>query len=286
MVVYLWMNPKNPSTWRLYSTAQGVSASLSDAYDPGNPDEEEGYVTTITGTSGITNERYWNIQPLDVNSSDNYFGIIPDVQVGSDYYKAFYASFAFSFHNEGMKAMYDDAYKSADDEGKAALEELLAYEEGIVPEEYKEPQEVRSALALSGFVTETWRYEILNFADKYADAGGQIYDYLWTVPSTLDQMYKSAVHAIELAYVFNNLEDDIYAGEVDKPTAEKAQESWTNYAKTGDPSIEGVEWLKYDTTDRYTMVINKDKWECVSDPSKEAREFMTKVYGDEPYSLW
>ena len=135
-------------------------------------------------------------------------------------------------------------------------------------------------------MTETWRYQHIDFADKFSDAGGETYMYLWKVPSTRDNMYKSAVHAIELAYVFNNLEDDIYAGEVDETTAQRAQESWTNYAKTGDPSIEGVEWKKYDSTDRYTMVIEKDGWECVSDPFKTAREFMTKVYGDEPLSLW
>ena len=99
-------------------------------------------------------------------------------------------------------------------------------------------------------------------------------------------MYKSAVHAVELAYVFNNIEDDIYAGDVDLDTAAKAQESWTNFAKTGDPSIEGVEWQTYNTTDRMTMVIEKDKWECVSDPSKIARELLTKAYGDEPYHIW
>ena len=145
---------------------------------------------------------------------------------------------------------------------------------------------MRTALAKSGFVTETWRYEILNFADRFADAGGTIYDYLWKVPSTRDNMYKSAVHAIELAYVFNNLEDDIYAGEVDKTTAEKTQEAWTNFATNGDPSIEGAQWLPYETKDRMTMVIEKDKWECVSDPSKTARELLTKAYGDEPYHIW
>ena len=139
---------------------------------------------------------------------------------------------------------------------------------------------------LSGFVSETWRYEILNFADRFADAGGTIYDYLWEVPSTLDQMYKSAVHAVELAYVFNNLDDTIYTGEVDKATAEKTQEAWTNFAKTGDPSIEGAEWQTYDTKDRMTMVIDLDKWECVSDPSKKARELLEKAYGDEPYHIW
>ncbi len=187
---------------------------------------------------------------------------------------------------EGMDAMYEEAYDGCDDAGKAALEELVKYEESIVPEEYAGDKDVKAALAKSGFVTETWRYEILHFADQYADAGGDIYAYLWKVPSTRDNMYKSAVHAIELAYVFNNLEDDIYAGEVDADTAAKAQEAWTNFATSGDPSIEGAEWKSYNTNDRMTMVIEKDKWECVSDPSKTARELLTKAYGDEPYPVW
>jgi len=187
---------------------------------------------------------------------------------------------------ESMDEVYEDVEEDCDETGKTALKEFIEYEESIVPEEYAGDDAVKAALAKSAFMTETWRYQHIDFADKFANAGGDCYMYLWKVPSTRDNMYKSAVHAIELAYVFNNLEDDIYAGEVDETTAQRAQESWTNYAKTGDPSIEGVEWKKYDSTDRYTMVIEKDQWECVSDPSKTAREFMTKVYGDEPLSLW
>lgn len=78
-------------------------------------------------------------------------------------------------------------------------------------------------------------------------------------------MYKSAVHAVELAYVFNNLEDEIISGTVDPGTAARAQEAWVNFAKTGDPSIEGVEWKPYHSDTRDTMVIEKDKWECVSE---------------------
>ncbi len=104
--------------------------------------------------------------------------------------------------------------------------------------------------------------------------------YLWKVPSTLDSMYKSSVHAIELAYVFNNLDNDIYAGEVDADIAAQAQSAWINFAKTGDPSIEGVDWTNYNTADRNTMVIEKDGWSMKSDPSKTAREFMERIYGD------
>jgi len=185
-----------------------------------------------------------------------------------------------------MDEMYNEAYAGADEEGKAALDELIAYETGIVPAEYAGDEKVKSALAKSGFVSETWRYEILDYADRFADAGGDIRAYLWKVPSTRDDMYKSAVHAVEMAYVFNNLDDGIYAGVVDPETAAKVQESWINFAKTGDPSIEGVEWGKYNSNTKDTMVIEKDKWECVSDPSKTARELLEKAYGDEPYHVW
>ena len=103
---------------------------------------------------------------------------------------------------------------------------------------------------------------------------------------TRDNMYKSAVHAVELAYVFNNPDDDIYAGTVDLETAGLVQESWINFAKTGDPSIDGVEWKQYNTDTRDTMVIKKDRWECVSDPSKTARELLEKAFGDDPYHVW
>ena len=185
-----------------------------------------------------------------------------------------------------MDTKYNEAFGDTDKEGKAALEELIKYEENIVPEEYAGNRKVKEALVKSGLVSEMWRYEILDFADRFADAGGDIRVYLWKVPSTRENMYKSAVHAVELAYVFNNLKDDIYAGEVDSGTAAKVQEAWVNFAGTGDPSVKGVLWKKYNTGTRDTMVIEKDKWECVSDPSKKTRELLKKAYGDKPYYVW
>ena len=81
-----------------------------------------------------------------------------------------------------------------------------------------------------------------------------------------------------MACVFNNLQDDIYAGAVDPEVAAKIQQSWINFAKTGDPSIDGVKWKAYNADTRDTMVIEKDKWECVSDPSKPARELLEKFH--------
>ena len=187
---------------------------------------------------------------------------------------------------EGMDEILDDARAALDEEGKAAIEELLEYEAAIVPGEYAGDAEVKAALAKSAFVSETWRYEILDYADRFAEAGGDIRVYLWTIPSTRDDMYKSAVHAVELAYLFNNPEDGIYTGRIDSEAAAKAQQAWINFAKTGDPTVDGVVWKPYDTATRDTMVIKTGRWECVSDPSKTPRELLEKAYGDNPYHVW
>ena len=109
--------------------------------------------------------------------------------------------------------------------------------------------------------------------------------YLWKVPSSKEEMYKSAVHAVELAYVFNN-EDELYTGETDPETAAKAQEAWISFARTGEPYVEGAVWKPYNTGTRETMVIEKDRWECVPDPSRTPRELLEKTFGDEPYHIW
>lgn len=187
---------------------------------------------------------------------------------------------------EGMDAICNDAYESTDEEGKAALDELLEYEKSIVPEEYAADEKTRNALAQSGVVSELWRYEIMDFADRFADAGGDTRAYLWKIPSTKDGMYKSAVHAVELAYVFNNTEGDLYAGTADADEAARIQEAWINFAKTGDPSTEAIDWKTYNTDTRDTLVIDKDGWECVSDPSKTARQILDKAFKDEPFHVW
>ena len=101
--------------------------------------------------------------------------------------------------------------------------------------------------------------------------------YYWDVPSTLDEYYKSSVHAVELAYVFNNLDDGIYAGEVDENVAGEAQAAWTIFAATGDPSIGEHNWVPYSTGNRETMIIRKNGWETVNDPMGEVRDMLESI---------
>ena len=62
---------------------------------------------------------------------------------------------------------------------------------------------------------------------------------------------------MELAYVFNNVDETIYTGEpADKEIAEMVGDMWAEFAKTGSPEIDGVSWPRY-LVDRKTLVIDK-----------------------------
>ena len=110
--------------------------------------------------------------------------------------------------------------------------------------------------------------------------GGSTYMYYWTYPSALPNM--GACHAVELAYVFNNLEEKIYTGDnINAGLAAAVQEMWVSYARNGDPSVPGHAWAEYEPegTDpsrkpvaapRRTMMLGS-RIGIVSDPIQEER---------------
>ena len=38
--------------------------------------------------------------------------------------------------------------------------------------------------------------------------------------------------------------------------SKKIQDMWANFARTGDPSIEGAEWTEYDSANKATMTMD------------------------------
>ena len=76
-----------------------------------------------------TNKAFrWNVLPLSSSDATNYFGIKPNIQVGSDWYRGFYASFNYSFASSGMQAFYVTKVDAA--KGMAVYEEIT----GSVPQ--------------------------------------------------------------------------------------------------------------------------------------------------------
>ena len=86
--------------------------------------------------------------------------------------------------------------------------------------------------------------------------GGKAYMYFWTVPSKLP--LRKACHAVELAYVFGNLEETIYTGEVaDETLSDVVMQMWTNFARSGDPSTADLIWEQFTEEERKTMIISR-----------------------------
>ena len=106
------------------------------------------------------------------------------------------------------------------------------------------------------FYNETiFRLPAIAVAESHAKAGGNTYMYYWRYPSAHPDW--GACHAVELAYVFNNLDQTIYTGDnIDPGLAANVQAMWVNFAKTGNPSIPDLEWKKYDPVQRETMMLD------------------------------
>ncbi len=87
---------KRLDAYQVSASSAGLTLSLSDTEKPGS-------VKSVVNTRD--NLINWYIQSI-TQEDGYYFGIDPDVTIGSSYYKSFYASFPFSFASEGMKAYY------------------------------------------------------------------------------------------------------------------------------------------------------------------------------------
>lgn len=110
------------------------------------------------------------------------------------------------------------------------------------------------------------------------NTAGKTYMYYWNIPSGSSDYYYKACHAVELSYVFNNLNHTIFIGEGAKQrNADRVQESWVNFAKTGNPGIAEVVWPEYCHESRLTMVIDEE-WHVEKDVLKRSSDIIMPVY--------
>ncbi len=113
-------------------------------------------------------------------------------------------------------------------------------------------------------------------AEKHHLNGGHAYMYYWLEKSMIPH-YK-ACHAVELAYVFNNIDETIYIGQqADFNLSLKISNMWVNFAKTGNPSIESCSWEEYEPINRKTLIVKKEILEMVDDPLKEQRVLLSPL---------
>lgn len=81
-----------------YATSEGMTKYLADE----EGDDPEGVLLTAATASQEVCK--WDLIP--VTTASNYFGLAPTVNVGSQYYQTFYASFSCTFTSSATKAYY------------------------------------------------------------------------------------------------------------------------------------------------------------------------------------
>ena len=86
------------------ASRSGLTKYLMDKIvDPRLTPEDEKIIGGVTVVGTPTDKADWKIIPVNA-TTDNYFGLTPDVAVGADYYQLFYAAFPFTFNSTGMEA--------------------------------------------------------------------------------------------------------------------------------------------------------------------------------------
>lgn len=138
---------------------------------------------------------------------------------------------------------------------------------------FMELQSDKKVWNLTEFYNEIlFRVPALAQAESHSENGGSAYVYHWTYPGEDENI--GACHAIELSYVFNNLQETIYTGNhVSEELAETVQDMWVNFARCGNPSTEDISWEAYNSDTKITMVLDEEV-QAVSDYKSEQRELI------------
>ena len=103
-----------------------------------------------------------------------------------------------------------------------------------------------------------FRVPAVKIAEIHSKNKGNAYLYYWTYPSSIPNF--GACHAVELAYIFNNLQETHYIGDknINYKLGEIAQEMWANFARTGNPSTKEYIWEKYDFKNKNCMFLGNN----------------------------
>lgn len=117
-------------------------------------------------------------------------------------------------------------------------------------------------------------------AHKKANGKGKTYMYYFAKESDLAD-WPGAPHASELPYVFYNpnlsMGRAIY-GNTNMALAKKICHAWTNFARTGNPSVDDFVWEEYDLSTRKTMTVGNDCiLKMVNDPLPTQRIILDEL---------
>ena len=150
-------------------------------------------------------------------------------------------------YKHGLPILYENNIKVLSDEDKEYVKEFMHIQNPYQKKIWK----------ITEFYNELlFRTPMNKMAEYHSEAGGNTYVYLWKYPGENEDL--GAFHCIEISYIFNNLQETEFTGnKVNPELANKVQEMWTNFARTGNPSTSEHIWEKYDSNTRKTMILDE-----------------------------
>lgn len=145
--------------------------------------------------------------------------------------------------------------------------------------DYTDPQ---LGLAIVGDVA--FRMPAVRLAETLVADDVPVWMYLFALQSPVEDGRYGAAHSFELPFTFHNLDakgvdDLIGADPAYEKLADRIQDSWIAFARSGDPNTPGLPaWPMYDTSGRPTMILDR-KPHVEEDPLAAERE----VWRDIPF---
>ena len=126
-----------------------------------------------------------------------------------------------------------------------------------------------------------FRMASLIMARDHAAAGGKGRTYMYYFGKGFSEEsgmgWVGAGHACELTYAFNNLVFE-KGGPYDPVLTQKFSTAFANFARSGNPSQEGIEWNTYSPEGVNTMVIGKDCSMSMQETPRKAQADMLLPY--------
>jgi para-nitrobenzyl esterase len=146
---------------------------------------------------------------------------------------------------------------------------------------YRETRKDEGSLSaqkvLDAFLTDfEFHISALRTAEAQSTQNPNTYMYLFTLPSPFMGGKFGAFHTSEIPFVFGMLDSPYWnkfsdTSEEAKELSEKIMDSWITFARTGNPSHNGIpEWPQYDTEKRSTLLLGKEI-KVVDDPYGKER---------------
>ena len=192
------------------------------------------------------------------------------------YFLSVYA-YDLDFFNVVNRTMYEMLAEGASDEYRADATRLLKVLERTYGKDW----------ALAEFVSgRCFRAGQFFQALSHAKNGGK--EFMYRIDKLNEGPHgklRGADHGIELPYLFGNFDEDAPDNEANRRYARMLQRMWVSFAKTGNPSIPGVEWPTFDDRTRKVMILAEEGPRVEANPEAERTELELRLLKNPNYKF-